>query len=191
MTARIDSAYATARDRYAEAGVDTDAAMARLSNVPISLHCWQGDDVERVRELRDRPGGGLAATGNYPGKARTPDELGSDVDAGAVAHPGHAPVQPACLLRRVRRQVRRPRRDRARAFRRLDRLGQGARHRPRFQPDLLLAPESGRQHHAVARRCGHPPFLDRPRHRLPADRRGDGQGPRQRRASRISGFPTA
>ena len=45
MTARIESAYTAARDRYAEAGVDTDAALRRLAAVPISLHCWQGDDV--------------------------------------------------------------------------------------------------------------------------------------------------
>ena len=70
MTARIDSAYAAAKDRYAEAGVDTDAALARLAAVPISLHCWQGDDVEGFEKFGTGLGGGLAATGNYPGKAR-------------------------------------------------------------------------------------------------------------------------
>ena len=64
-----------AKDRYAEAGVDTDAALARLAAVPISLHCWQGDDVDGFENSATGLGGGLAATGNYPGKARTPDEL--------------------------------------------------------------------------------------------------------------------
>jgi len=88
MTARIDSVYATARDRYAEAGVDTDAAMARLSNVPISLHCWQGDDVEGFENFGTGLGGGLAATGNYPGKARTPDDLRSDATLALSLIPG-------------------------------------------------------------------------------------------------------
>jgi len=88
MTARIDSVYATARDRYAEAGVDTDASMARLSNVPISLHCWQGDDVEGFENFGTGLGGGLAATGNYPGKARTPDDLRSDATLALSLIPG-------------------------------------------------------------------------------------------------------
>jgi len=88
MTARIDSVYATARDRYAEAGVDTDGAMARLSNVPISLHCWQGDDVEGFENFGTGLGGGLAATGNYPGKARTPDDLRADATLALSLIPG-------------------------------------------------------------------------------------------------------
>jgi len=88
MTARIDSVYATARDRYAEAGVDTDAAMARLSNVPISLHCWQGDDVEGFENFGTGLGGGLAATGNYPGKARTPGDLRADATLALSLIPG-------------------------------------------------------------------------------------------------------
>jgi L-rhamnose isomerase len=88
MTARIESAYAVARDRYAEAGVDTDRALQRLSAVPISLHCWQGDDVGGFEKFGTALGGGLAATGNYPGKARTPDELRSDAAAALALIPG-------------------------------------------------------------------------------------------------------
>jgi L-rhamnose isomerase len=88
MTARIDSVYATARDRYAESGVDTDAALARLSKVPISLHCWQGDDVEGFEKFGTGLGGGLAATGNYPGKARTPDDLRADATLALSLIPG-------------------------------------------------------------------------------------------------------
>ena len=182
MATRIESAYDEARTFYAERGVDTDAAMKRLATVPISLHCWQGDDVGGFEQFGTGLGGGLAATGNYPGKARTPDELRADFDAGAVAHPRPPPPQPARHLRRVRRQEGRPRSDFPRALRRLDRLGQVARHRPRFQPDLLLASQGGRRLHAVASRRRHPPVLDRARHRLPPDRRGD--GPRARHALR-------
>src|SRR5690348_8022458 len=71
-------AYALARERYASLGVDTDGAMKQLARIPISLHCWQGDDVGGFEKLGTGLGGGLAATGNYPGKARTPDELRSD-----------------------------------------------------------------------------------------------------------------
>ena len=88
MTARIDSAYTAAKDRYAEAGVDTDAALARLAAVPISLHCWQGDDVEGFEKFGTGLGGGLAATGNYPGKARTPDDLRSDASLALSMIPG-------------------------------------------------------------------------------------------------------
>ncbi|MCA9184020.1 MAG: L-rhamnose isomerase [Pirellulaceae bacterium] len=76
---QIEEAYELARERYADLGVDTDTALSRLSTIAVSIHCWQGDDV-RGFESADRPlGGGLAVLGNYPGKARTPDELRSDV----------------------------------------------------------------------------------------------------------------
>ena len=78
---KIESAYQAARDRYAELGVDTDAAMARLGQIAISLHCWQGDDVggfEVKKEGLDA--GGIMATGAYPGKARSADELRADIE---------------------------------------------------------------------------------------------------------------
>ncbi len=77
-TASIESAYRAAKERYASLGVDTDAALERLAAVPISLHCWQGDDVGGFEKISDEIGGGLAVTGNYPGKARTADELRGD-----------------------------------------------------------------------------------------------------------------
>jgi len=88
MTTRIETAYEAARTRYAEAGVDTDAALKRLAAVPISLHCWQGDDVEGFEKFRTGLGGGLAATGNYPGKARTPDDLRADASQALSVIPG-------------------------------------------------------------------------------------------------------
>jgi L-rhamnose isomerase len=88
MTTRIQSAYEIARTRYAEAGVDTAGALKRLATVPISLHCWQGDDVEGFEKSGTALGGGLAATGNYPGKARTPDDLRADAALALSLIPG-------------------------------------------------------------------------------------------------------
>jgi len=84
----VEQAYALAKDRYATTGVDTDAALEQLAGIPISLHCWQGDDVGGFENLVDEIGGGLAVTGNYPGKARTPDELRSDFGRALSLIPG-------------------------------------------------------------------------------------------------------
>ena len=69
-----------AQQRYAILGVDTDAALARLAQIPISLHCWQGDDVSGFENPEGELGGGIAATGNYFGKARNAVELRRDLD---------------------------------------------------------------------------------------------------------------
>ncbi|MBO5197765.1 MAG: L-rhamnose isomerase [Lachnospiraceae bacterium] len=79
--------YLDAKERYAAIGVDTDAALKALAAAPISMHCWQGDDVGGF----DRDGaltGGIQATGNYPGKARTPEELMADIDKALSLIPG-------------------------------------------------------------------------------------------------------
>jgi L-rhamnose isomerase len=77
---QIQSAYEIAKERYATLGVDTEQALARLEKVAISLHCWQGDDVGGFENPSGDLTGGIAATGNYPGKARTADELRKDLD---------------------------------------------------------------------------------------------------------------
>jgi L-rhamnose isomerase len=88
-TARsLASAYSLARERYATLGVDTDAALRRLARVPISIHCWQGDDVGGFESAGGTLGDGLAVTGNYPGKARTPDELRADFEQALAIVPG-------------------------------------------------------------------------------------------------------
>lgn len=88
MSSLVEQAYALARERYAELGVDTEAALGRLAEIPISLHCWQGDDVGGFEDPGRGLGGGLMATGNYPGKARTADELRQDLDAAYRLIPG-------------------------------------------------------------------------------------------------------
>ena len=86
--AAIESAYRAAKERYASLGVDTDTALERLAAVPISLHCWQGDDVGGFENAGSELGGGLAVTGNYPGKARTADELRGDAMKALSLIPG-------------------------------------------------------------------------------------------------------
>lgn len=84
----IAQSYTSAKSRYAEMGVDTEAAMAALARIPISLHCWQGDDVGGFENTGEGLSGGIAVTGNYPGKARTPDELRADLDKALSLIPG-------------------------------------------------------------------------------------------------------
>ncbi len=87
--ANIENAYRMARERYAEAGVDADVALNRLGSIPISLHCWQGDDVGGFETAGAQlSGGGIQATGNYPGKARTIPELRADIETALRLIPG-------------------------------------------------------------------------------------------------------
>ena len=103
----IEQAYALARDRYAALGVDTEAALATLATVPVSLHCWQGDDVGGFENTGAALGSGLAVTGNYPGKARTPDELRADIEQALALIPGRHRVNlHACYLEAGRKVER-------------------------------------------------------------------------------------
>ena len=72
------NAYELAKARYAALGVDTEAAIGRLAQKAISIHCWQGDDVLGFENADQALSGGIQATGNYPGRARTPQELMQD-----------------------------------------------------------------------------------------------------------------
>lgn len=81
------SRYEEAKKRYAQYGIDTDAAIERLKTVPVSLHCWQGDDVGGF-DSKDALSGGILTTGNYPGKAATPEQLMQDMDKAMSLCPG-------------------------------------------------------------------------------------------------------
>ncbi len=96
----IEDAYSIARQRYAELKVDTDDALRQLFSIPISIHCWQGDDVGGFETAgAELSGGGIQATGNYPGKARTIDELRSDFQKALSLVPGkHRINLHACYL---------------------------------------------------------------------------------------------
>ena len=81
--------YLEAKAKYAALGVDTDAAIATLKDVPVALHCWQGDDVRGFDTDPTKPlTGGIQTTGNYPGRARTPEELMADLDKVLSLCPG-------------------------------------------------------------------------------------------------------
>lgn len=80
--------YTQAKEIYAKWGVDTDKAIEILKNVPISLHCWQGDDVRGFDSKVDSLSGGIQTTGNYPGRATTPEQLMQDIDMVLKLTPG-------------------------------------------------------------------------------------------------------
>lgn len=82
------SAFTDAVDIFAQWGVDAPLAMERLKAIPISMHCWQGDDVVGFEKKSGSSGGGIQATGNHPGRARTPDELRSDLEFAYSVIPG-------------------------------------------------------------------------------------------------------
>jgi L-rhamnose isomerase len=84
----VEKAYLLARERHAALGVETEVALRRLGGISVSIHCWQGDDVGGFENSGSALGGGLAVTGNYPGKARTADELRSDFDQACALIPG-------------------------------------------------------------------------------------------------------
>ncbi len=84
----VEQTYELARETYAAIGVDVELAIQRLATIPISLHCWQGDDVCGFENNDIGLEGGIAVTGNYPGKARTPDELRNDIDQALSSIPG-------------------------------------------------------------------------------------------------------
>ena len=79
--------YAEAKKEYAKLGIDTESAIEKIINVPVSIHCWQGDDVTGF-DTGDALSGGSQATGNYPGRARTPDELMADIKKAFSLIPG-------------------------------------------------------------------------------------------------------
>ncbi|MBV4366807.1 L-rhamnose isomerase [Erwinia phyllosphaerae] len=88
MTRTIEQAFELARMRFAEIGVDVDAAMARLDKLPVSMHCWQGDDVRGFENPQGALTGGIQATGNYPGRARNATELRADLEQALLLIPG-------------------------------------------------------------------------------------------------------
>lgn len=86
---QVEKAYEIAKEQYAAIGVDVDKAMAKLSKMEISMHCWQGDDVGGFETAGAELGsGGIQVTGNYPGKAKTIDQLRGDIEKAMSLIPG-------------------------------------------------------------------------------------------------------
>jgi len=80
--------YTQTKNRYEAMGIDVEDTLKKLSDVPISIHCWQGDDITGFESTGEALSGGIQATGNYPGKARTPDELMADFKTAVSLIPG-------------------------------------------------------------------------------------------------------
>jgi L-rhamnose isomerase len=80
--------YDSAKAQFTDWGIDTEAAIERLKTIPISMHCWQGDDVVGFEQKTGSSGGGIQATGNHPGRARTPEELRADLEFAYSLIPG-------------------------------------------------------------------------------------------------------
>ncbi|HLY40760.1 MAG TPA: L-rhamnose isomerase [Terracidiphilus sp.] len=85
---KIKDAYTIARERFAEYGIDTDQVLRQLDEVPVSIQCWQGDDVLGFESTNASLTGGIQTTGNYPGRARSVDELRSDLELALSLIPG-------------------------------------------------------------------------------------------------------
>ncbi len=85
---RITKAYELAKDAYSEIGIDTDKVMDQLKKIAVSVHCWQGDDVSGFENPDGQLTGGIQATGNYPGKATSPEELRGDLEKAFSLIPG-------------------------------------------------------------------------------------------------------
>ena len=95
----MSRSYDIAKEVFADWGVDTEAALGRIATIPISVHCWQGDDVAGFEKKSGTSGGGIQATGNHPGRARTPDELRADLEFAYAQIPGkHRLNLHACYL---------------------------------------------------------------------------------------------
>ncbi len=84
----IEKHYEYAKEYYAGIGIDTDKVLSKLEKIPLSIHCWQGDDVAGFEESGDAPGGGILATGNFKGRARNLTELQQDIEKAFSLIPG-------------------------------------------------------------------------------------------------------
>ncbi|MBE5203284.1 L-rhamnose isomerase [Pectobacterium sp. FL60-S17] len=88
MSTPIETAWQLAKARYASMNIDVEAVLEQLDQIPVSMHCWQGDDVVGFENTGGPLTGGIQATGNYPGKASTPDELRADLEQAFALIPG-------------------------------------------------------------------------------------------------------
>ncbi len=94
----IEENYLRAKEAYAKWGVDTDDVLSKLAKISISMHCWQGDDVVGFENSDQQLTGGIQVTGNYPGRARTPQELRMDIEKAFALIPGKKTIEYTCYL---------------------------------------------------------------------------------------------
>ncbi|QOV12894.1 L-rhamnose isomerase [Viridibacillus arvi] len=101
----FEQSYALAKEAYGKWDVDTDAAVEILQTIPVSIHCWQGDDIGGFEVNKSELSGGIDVTGNYPGKARTPEELRADLEMAMSLIPGRHRVNLHALYAETNGQV--------------------------------------------------------------------------------------
>ncbi len=177
-TRALQRSYDLARERYAELGVDAERALTALRRIPISMHCWQGDDVGGFEHGGGALGDGLAVTGNYPGKARTPAELRADFERAHSLIPGTKRINLHASYAET-------------AGKKIDRDALGADQFATwiawaramgigmdFNPTYFSHPRGRPRLHAFALRQNGASFLGRTRPALTRDRRGDRRGAR-------------
>ena len=134
--------YEQAKEMFAKYGVDTEKALDTLAGIPVSVHCWQGDDVVGF-DGAGAASGGIQTTGNYPGRARTPEELMADIELAFSLMAGKKRVNLHASYAFLGKDKGKVDRDAYRSLggiRQENRLG-----RHRLQPDLLLAPDGQRR----------------------------------------------
>lgn len=107
MHNQIENAYSIARERFAEQGVDTSAVLRQLDAIPISIQCWQGDDVLGFENPDGSLSGGIQTTGNYPGRARNAEELRADLEVALGLIPGSKRVSLHAIYRESAKPVER------------------------------------------------------------------------------------
>lgn len=88
MTTQLEQAWELAKQRFAAVGIDVEEALRQLDCLPVSMHCWQGDDVAGFENPEGSLTGGIQSTGNYPGKARNATELRADLEQALRLIPG-------------------------------------------------------------------------------------------------------
>lgn len=104
MTTQLEQAWELAKQRFAAVGIDVEEALRQLDRLPVSMHCWQGDDVAGFENPEGSLTGGIQSTGNYPGKARNATELRADLEQALRLIPGPKRLNlHAIYLSRIRR----------------------------------------------------------------------------------------
>lgn len=88
ITPQVQRAYDDAKEVYLKHGINVDEILEKLKEIKISMHCWQGDDVRGFMNKDQELTGGISVTGNYPGAARTPEELRQDLEKAYSLIPG-------------------------------------------------------------------------------------------------------
>ena len=174
----MSTAYELAREAYAAEGIDTEAVLAKLAGKAISVNCWQGDDVMGFDQKDNAASGGIMTTGNYPGRARTFEELTADFEKACSLIPGKKRINLHASYAIFTDENPWVDRDQIeyKHFEPWVALGQGARLRHRLQPHAVQPSHGQGGPDGVLARQGCARLLDPPLHRVPQDRRAHRRG---------------